>query len=338
MKQLLRLMAKGANRREARLLPGWAIPVILLVAGPVSPGAGAAEAEAGAGGPRGSARGGRTISLDELLAALDRNHDGRISRGEATGTYGPRFAQWDADGDGFATPREIHDYRLRLGIDDRGFRIANGGRGGSSPGPAASGQTGNNPRGRGGARGARAAATATFLEGPADWRLETMPVPPGFAPDIACRGAEEIRFAPGMFDPGASDYFTCILALLLEDAPDLGSEAIKDFLEKYYRGLSIGVGRRKGLAPDPQQMVAGLESAPPGAGATSRFVGHIVFFDTFSDGRRITLNVEALVVPRPEQRQTGLVLLVSPSAGTAAVWPTLRDLGRQAALRMRGPD
>lgn len=66
---------------------------------------------------------------------------------------------------------------------------------------------------------AGAAATATILKEPADWRFEGMPVPPGFAPEIKLTGSEEIRFAPGMFDTGSSNYFTCVLAILADGAP-----------------------------------------------------------------------------------------------------------------------
>ncbi|MEI9895532.1 MAG: EF-hand domain-containing protein [Chthoniobacter sp.] len=117
----------------------------------------------------------RAPSLDELFTTLDQDHDGRISKEEANGAYAQRFAPWDANGDGFATRQEIHDYRQRLGIDDSGQRIAATATRGQRPTPK----------------------NAVVLKEPADWRLETMSVPPGFAPDVKLSGSEEIRFAPG---------------------------------------------------------------------------------------------------------------------------------------------
>ncbi|MEP6670493.1 MAG: hypothetical protein ABJF10_15140, partial [Chthoniobacter sp.] len=163
--------------------------------------------------------------------------------------------------------------------------------------------------------------TPMVLKEPADWRLETMSVPPGFAPGVKLSGSEEIRFAPGMFDTTSSTYFTCALAIVAEGAPVLGAPEIKDFLERYYRGLSTGRARRNKMVVDPTQMNAEVTPVP---GTKDRFDADIVFFDSFSDGRKITLHVEAQVIPQPATNRTCLILLVSPSARESDVWPPLR--------------
>ena len=261
------------------------------------------------------------LSLDELFALLDKDHDGRISKEEAGGTYAQRFLQWDANGDGFATREEIHNYRLRFGIDDNGNRIA----GANAPAPARPGN--RRPRLAG------STAEAAILKEPTDWRLETMAVPPSFAPGVKLKGTEEIRFAPGMFDATSNTYFTCLLGLLVDGAPELSADDIRDFLEQYYRGLSVNVGRRKGLAPDPQQIRAAVEPAPPTPEAAHSFTASVIFFDPFTDGRKITLNVEALALPHPSSKQSCLILMVSPSARDTDIWKNLRDLGRRTAAK-----
>jgi hypothetical protein len=163
-----------------------------------------------------------------------------------------------------------------------------------------------------------------------------MVIPPGFAPDIKLTGLEEIRFAPGMFDTRSSNYFTYVVVILANGAPELGAADLKDFLEKYYRGLSVAVGRGKGFSPDPVQMKAVVNPALPGPDAKQCFAAEVVFFDSFTDGRKISLNVEALVVPRPASKQTCLIMLISPSAKDAAVWQTLRDISRKAARNALG--
>lgn len=55
--------------------------------------------------------------------------------------------------------------------------------------------------------------TPVMLTSPADWRFERLPIPPAFAPDVKLSGFEEARFAPGMFDTEAPEYFTYVLAL-----------------------------------------------------------------------------------------------------------------------------
>ncbi|MBI5683478.1 MAG: hypothetical protein HZC54_00225 [Verrucomicrobia bacterium] len=175
-----------------------------------------------------------------------------------------------------------------------------------------------------------------ILKEPADWRFERMAIPPGFAPDIKLTGSEEIRFAPGMFDPNSSNYFTYVMVILADGAPELGAADLKEFLETYYRGLSAAVGRSKGFSPDAGQMRAVVKPAPPGPDAKNRFVAEVIFFDSFSDGRKINLHVEAVVIPRPASKQTCLIMLVSPSSKDAAVWQTLRDIGRKTARSAAG--
>lgn len=176
----------------------------------------------------------------------------------------------------------------------------------------------------------------SILKEPADWRFEGMAIPPGFAPDIKLTGSEEIRFAPGMFDTRSSNYFTYVVVILADGAPELGTEELKVFLEKYYRGLSTAVGRGKGLSPDTGQMRAVVNPAPPDPDAGKRFVGEVVFFDSFSDGRKINLHVETLVIPRPALKQTCLIMLVSPSSKDAAAWKTLREIGSKATKNALG--
>lgn len=259
---------------------------------------------------------GNAPSLDALFKLLDKDGDGKISKAEAAGRYSQRFPQWDADGDGFATREEIRKYRVGLGIDDNGNRIAGG--------AAANGgqRRANTP-------------TATILKEPADWRMENIPIPPGFAPDVKLTGTEEIRFAPGMFKTDASDYFTCIIAITADGAPELAAADVKDFLEKYYRGLSSGLSQRKGLKVDAAEMRATVK--PAGADAKNRYNAEMVFFDSFSDGRRITLHIEAQVIAQPATKKTILLLLVSPSSKDSAEWKTLHETGKRAASDLTSP-
>jgi hypothetical protein len=174
---------------------------------------------------------------------------------------------------------------------------------------------------QGGPRGGRPPMIPTVLKEPAGWRFEKMPVPPGFAPDVKLAGFEEIRFAPGMFDNTSPTYFTCILVISANGAPELGAPEIQDFLQKYYRGLSVGLGQRKGLAIDAAQMIA--EVTP---GASNRYTARVIFFDSFTDGRKIALNVEARVVPAAGTGKTYLTLLVSPQGKDNEIWPRLREM------------
>lgn len=164
-----------------------------------------------------------------------------------------------------------------------------------------------------------------ILKGPTDWRFEKMPTPPMFAPDIKLKGFEEARFSPGMFDTSSPNYFTYILVISADGTPQLDSAALEDFLQKYYRGLSVGLGQQKGLSPDPAQMNAEVAPAP---GEKNRYTAKVTFIDTFTDGRKTTLNIEARAVPKPAAKKTGLILLISPQPKSHAVWQKLREIDR----------
>ncbi|MEI9895531.1 MAG: hypothetical protein WDN28_16975 [Chthoniobacter sp.] len=69
----------------------------------------------------------------------------------------------------------------------------------------------------------------------------------------------------------------------------------------------------------------------PTLGTQDHFDADVVFFDSFSDGRKITLHVEAQVIPQPAAKRTCLLLLVSPNARESDVWPSLREIGKKAA-------
>jgi hypothetical protein len=163
----------------------------------------------------------------------------------------------------------------------------------------------------------------TFLKSPADWRFERMPVPPGFAPDVKFSGFEEARFAPGMFDNTSQTYLTYVLSLSLDGPPQIDPPALKDFLEKYYRGLSLVLASRKGQSPDPAQMTADVTATASG------FNAKVIFFDSFTDGRKVALNLEIREVKRPAVARTGLVILISPQPTDHQVWQKLREIGAQ---------
>jgi hypothetical protein len=171
-------------------------------------------------------------------------------------------------------------------------------------------------------------AAPMLLKGPANWGFERMPIPTGFAPDLSLKGFEEVRFAPGMFDTSSTNYFTYALAVSAEGTNSIGVAELKDFLDKYFRGLSISAGRRKGLNPDPAQFGAEVVSVNSDFAGVNRFTAKLPFFDTFNDGRKIALNLEIAVLPKVEANKTLVMMLTSPRATNAPVWQELRSIGK----------
>ncbi len=72
---------------------------------------------------------------------------------------------------------------------------------------------------------------------PDNWKKEVLEMPPDFAPTLSWKGKECLRFAPGMFKAGATDFFSYTFVLVLK-------QPVKDLdqdLMVYYQGLSKAV-------------------------------------------------------------------------------------------------
>jgi hypothetical protein len=170
--------------------------------------------------------------------------------------------------------------------------------------PGGRARTGPEPR--------RQVATPTLLLAPVDWRFEAMPLPPLFAPKVKWTGFEEIRFAPGVFDNSSPNYFSYVIALSVNGTSAIDAAGIKDFLETYFRGLLPGVGQRKGLTVNTAQIAAEIAPAQTKPKTNARCQGTVTIIDTFTDGRKTTLNVEADVLPQEALKKTHVLLLLSP--------------------------
>ena len=93
---------------------------------------------------------------------------------------------------------------------------------------------------------ADASAVKIHLQAPPEWRGEEIRLPPGFAPDMSWKGIEEVRFAPGMFDAKADDFFSYVFVFYLPEAKEPDFKELQKELLKYYRGLATAVARGKG--------------------------------------------------------------------------------------------
>jgi hypothetical protein len=78
---------------------------------------------------------------------------------------------------------------------------------------------------------------------PAGWKGETIPFPLDFAPTLAHRGVEELRFAPGMFDPAAPGYWSYAFVWRTDNVAQLDAKQLGDELTVYFRGLIAAVDK-----------------------------------------------------------------------------------------------
>ncbi|WP_196889194.1 hypothetical protein [Aureivirga sp. CE67] len=155
----------------------------------------------------------------------------------------------------------------------------------------------------------------SILEIPKGWTYEKIEFPLDFAKNISYEGFEELRFSPEMFKTEKEKYFTYIFSLVLKNTSKFEEKELTDFLLKYYRGLSKAVADGSGKKIDVNEIEVHFMKKKD-----NRYFYEVEFLDTFTDGRKITLQMEFDVF---EKDSDIIVLaLVSPNKGKK-VWNEL---------------
>ncbi|WP_428265738.1 hypothetical protein [Haliangium sp.] len=146
----------------------------------------------------------------------------------------------------------------------------------------------------------------------ADWRPEVIELPPEFAPSLP-PGREELRFAPGMFDADAADYFSYAFVLAFDapspsaPAPDETDPApgeqpaeppaqppatwsatrVETLLDDYYRGLVAAVATERKLDLPVDQIKATVVREGEGG----RLRATVAMYDPFVTGAPLRLHM-----------------------------------------------
>ena len=189
-----------------------------------------------------------------------------------------------------------------------------------------------NPRATaaGGANAASASATALALAPadpagridwpvPAGWEQETIPFPFDFAPSLAYHGVEELRFAPGFYQPKQSGYWSYDIVWWLTERPQFDATTIEAALTTYFRGLATSVGRGR-YRLEPAMFRAELV-----ADSTSRkLTGRVHSVDAFTTGLPITLNAVISVRECVKLQRHAVTFMLSPRDRTEAIWRELQ--------------
>jgi hypothetical protein len=96
---------------------------------------------------------------------------------------------------------------------------------------------------------------------PKGWNKETIPFPLSFAPQLKYQGTEELRFAPGFFDPQSPGYWSYGFVWWLDGKPELNEKTLNESLPAYFTGLCKAAAA-KSLKLDPSGIKVALTAAP----------------------------------------------------------------------------
>jgi hypothetical protein len=171
------------------------------------------------------------------------------------------------------------------------------------------------------------------LAAPEGWSGETIELLPGFAPDMKLKGAEHIRFAPGMMKPTSGSFFCYAFVFELQPKPDLTEAVVKDEFLKYYRGLCKAV--LNGTLPDvdPSAFTLELQRVKPDAKPRSDekvadapvlYTGTLDWVEPFATKKPQKLNLEIRTWTRNDRNY--IFACVSPQARDSAIWKQLHAI------------
>ena len=190
------------------------------------------------------------------------------------------------------------------------------------------------------------------LDAPKGWRGEAIQLPPGFARDMSWKGVEEVRFAPGMFDAKADDFFSYVFVFYLPEAKKPDEKVLTKELLKYYRGLATAVARNKGGVDADSFKLTVKESkkqadksadqdSEPAVNTESklkpdsRFVGTLSWTEPFATMKPQKLHFEIQSGPCPNRKARFLAVAVSPHPPEKAkkLWTSMRRILRTTEFR-----
>lgn len=155
-----------------------------------------------------------------------------------------------------------------------------------------------------------------ILEAPADWGVEQIPIPLGFAPSLEFNGVEDIRFAPGWSDPRSPEFWTYKFVWEIAEDPRLNEAHLSGMLETYFAGLSQAVSQL-GDALQPPVAVFIRDG--------ERFRGRLRIYDAFTSKAWIYLNARVHGQRRGDKHL--VVFELSPQAFEHEVWQELDRIG-----------
>jgi len=170
---------------------------------------------------------------------------------------------------------------------------------------------------------------------PASWEFEKFELPPSFAPEITYKGAEEIRFAPGMFNKDSANYFTYVFVAQIDKITPISETDVKNYLTWYFRGLCSTTARDRKLVIDSTKISATVKKKSKAAGMESAWDATVNLFGVFTDGAALKLNMEVGVVNNPVTNKTFLFFLASPRDKKDPIWNDLHDIRKHGVDMVR---
>lgn len=176
------------------------------------------------------------------------------------------------------------------------------------------------------------------------WKGERITLPPGFAPAMKLKGIEEIRFAPGMFQPQSDSFFSYAFVFSVAKDQELSREVIQREILVYYQGLAESVSKSRGRTVEASKFTFKLDQAKPATGApaqlppttqVTQYAGELDWVEPFATGKPQVLHFEIQTWSDSAAARDYLFVCTSPKAReeTTAIWTELRAIRRTFEIK-----
>lgn len=170
-----------------------------------------------------------------------------------------------------------------------------------------------------------------LLKEPSAWQFERFTLPPVFAPDFPYKGAEELRFSPGMFIKDSSTYFTYAFVAELDNINTISQDNIKTYLLEYFKGLCSSTAKDRKLLVDTSKINVSVEKNNTPDNQTI-YNAVLNIFGVFADGAPVKLNMEIKVMNNAAASKIYLVFIASPLAKNKEAWQTLYKIQKDFTI------
>jgi len=159
---------------------------------------------------------------------------------------------------------------------------------------------------------------------PKEWNHELIMFPMDFAPSIAYKGFEDLRFAPGWGDPKSPDKFAYSILWWLDGVYQIDESSLVKDLESYYTGIT----KRRAIA-DKLDMKAWkpakvqVEKMKTAKGDRETYTGNAAMFDSWVVKGPSTIYFKIHVKDCPDKTRTMLLIEVAGNPYTSSSWQAL---------------
>jgi hypothetical protein len=164
------------------------------------------------------------------------------------------------------------------------------------------------------------------LAAPQGWGIERFAIPIEFAPSIAYKGVEDIRFSPGWSDAKSNEYWAYAFLWYLDGKPEITPQITEKNLTAYYTGL-VGRNIKKRKIPKEKlvPVKATIKKTSVSAGDLQTYSGTILMLD-YMELKPMTLNCVVHIKTCPGKNNTLVFYELSPQPLTGNIWKDLHKL------------